>query len=241
MEIYPSCTSEDFKTDLEHLCTRCPLKSEIEKEIENQIIFQANERKSILSKELFIQYLLDEIKSASDAMERQYLLEQQQRGNYRESRIKTYIWNKERIKALNQFLAPSSSPKQKNYYTYEWLGKADEDLPQLHRLMKKFIGLTTITEFKKIFLKTKINEKLKPIKWHENKASEVLYFISKLMEKGLIKDQRNRFSHKMLKSCFAPPDGNIFTQRLKQLKNNLPDNVSKSSQEELVEIIEKLT
>ncbi|WP_017732528.1 hypothetical protein [Nafulsella turpanensis] len=107
MEKHPYCTSEVFKKDISELCEFCPLVDIIENAIQNQIIAQADIQKEILSKPAFEGYLNREIESAQKRMEKEYL-EELRNKDYkkdpgRQNRIIHFIWNKERIKALNKF------------------------------------------------------------------------------------------------------------------------------------------
>lgn len=108
MKKHIHCTATDFKTDISELCNKCPLVEIIENGIKNQIIFQAIQQKEILNTEQFKEYINSEIKNAQNSMQKTFLIEQQNKeyknDNYRKTRIKNYIWNKERIKALNDFL-----------------------------------------------------------------------------------------------------------------------------------------
>lgn len=108
LDFHSYCTSEEFKTDISQLCEKCPLTELILEGIQNQIIFQAREKQEILTPEQFKKYINDEIKNAEEAMQKIFLIERQtmydKNDPYRKTRIKTYIWNKERIKALNQVL-----------------------------------------------------------------------------------------------------------------------------------------
>lgn len=101
------CTSQVFISDISKLCDKCPLPSLINDGMKDQIIFQAQEQKEILTTEQFNNYLDEEIKSATKAMEAAFLKEGQEKENkndkFRANRIQNYIWNKERIKALNKF------------------------------------------------------------------------------------------------------------------------------------------
>lgn len=104
METYTYCTAQEFKTDISELCEQCPLKDKIEQAIQDQIIFQAKEKKQIYTKSQFDKYIENEISAAEKSMNKVFLIEKQQgsaNDNYRQNRIETYIWNKERIKALN--------------------------------------------------------------------------------------------------------------------------------------------
>jgi hypothetical protein len=99
--MYNQCTTKEFKTDISQLCDKCPLLIEIPKGIEEQIIFQAKEYFSIDPKTI-LQYIESEINSAHNAMN-QMLIESKREGAYLNNISKIYIWNKERIKALNTF------------------------------------------------------------------------------------------------------------------------------------------
>lgn len=105
MEIYSHCTSTEFKRDISELCPNCPLTELINEGIKNQILFQALEQKEILTDKQFKKYINAEIKNAKDAMQNAVLNERQfmnvQNDPYRVNRSRSYIWNKERIKALN--------------------------------------------------------------------------------------------------------------------------------------------
>ncbi|RXR16312.1 hypothetical protein EQG63_11870 [Flavobacterium amnicola] len=91
--------------DISELCKNCPLTDIIKDGIESQIIYQAKQQKEILTIEQFREYINSEIKNAQTSMQKTFLTEQQNReylkDKYRINRIKNYIWNKERIKALN--------------------------------------------------------------------------------------------------------------------------------------------
>lgn len=116
MNKYNYCTSKIFKKDLEDLCENCPLVERINNGIKKQILFQANEKKGILSKNQFKTYLEKEIENASKSMERVFLTEQQnieyKTDPHRKKRIEIYIWNKERIKALNSFFINTEENKR---------------------------------------------------------------------------------------------------------------------------------
>ncbi len=107
------CTAKEFKTDLSELCENCPLPEKLKKYIELQVLLPTRQKKEVLLKGKFIEYVEAEIQNASKAMGDIYLLEIQNADNendqYRANRTETYIWNRERIKALNSFLEQSES------------------------------------------------------------------------------------------------------------------------------------
>jgi hypothetical protein len=112
------CTSEDFKTDLSKLCDNCPLTELIKFEIEEQIVFQASEQQEVLTESQFKDYLNKEIKNAQEGMGKAILEERNQSQYYekndpfRRNKIQLYIWNKERIKALNEFMRELEEPEE---------------------------------------------------------------------------------------------------------------------------------
>lgn len=102
---YTKCVSKEFKKDISELCADCPLIAEIKNGIVNQIDAQAKEQQDICTREQFEEYIRNEVSNAQDAMKRVWLTEQQnmdyKNDPHRAKRIEIYIWNKERIKALN--------------------------------------------------------------------------------------------------------------------------------------------
>jgi len=107
--LYNYCTSNTFKTDISQLCEKCPLVNKITNGIKDQILFKAKEQQSILTDIQFQDYINAEILNAQDAMKVATLEEdrrtkyspQSHKDHYLKNRIELYIWNKERIKALN--------------------------------------------------------------------------------------------------------------------------------------------
>lgn len=99
--MYSRCTTKEFKTDISQLCENCPLLSEIPKAIEERIIFQAKEYYSI-DPEAILDYIQSEITKAHSSMN-QMQIESKKEGAYLNKISEIYIWNKERIKALNEF------------------------------------------------------------------------------------------------------------------------------------------
>lgn len=116
MEKHNHCTATEFKIDISELCEKCPLTELIQDGIKNQIIFQAQQQKEILNTEQFKEYINYEIENAQKSMQRTFLTEQQNKNylndNHRKTRIKNYIWNKERIKALNNILSNGNEIKK---------------------------------------------------------------------------------------------------------------------------------
>jgi hypothetical protein len=102
-----------------------------------------------------------------------------------------------------------NKPKGKKF-SYQWNG-LDDELKELFESMKgNFLSNDNkLDDFIKVFSKVEINPKLKPIRWKNDVASEVLFFIKILNEKGLI-EKFNRMDYVQLKLLFVKPDGSLF-------------------------------
>ncbi|GAB3995159.1 hypothetical protein GCM10028807_34600 [Spirosoma daeguense] len=109
-DIYSHCTANEFKVDLSELCPKCPLIEYISTKIDEQIVFQANQQKEILTDIQFTEYCNAEITDAQKEMREASIYVQQDKDDpkFRSSRILSYIWNKERIKALNRVQAATT-------------------------------------------------------------------------------------------------------------------------------------
>ena len=133
--------------------------------------------------------------------------------------------NKEQLDAFrktNKFNSKGQTPKKKTSYC--WLTFPDKELPELFKLMINQYSLivpeTSYDEFKDIFTAQPI-ESIKPIKWHEDNASELLYFINRLEKSHNIKHNVNRADYQKLKACFVKPNGKVFNEAFKSLKTNI--------------------
>ncbi len=127
---------------------------------------------------------------------------------------------------------PNKLPNKKLLLSYKWLGKKEE-LNQLHE--KMIDGLissdTPIVDFKNIFSEKEIS-KLRPVKWHDGNASELLYFILELSEKGLI-HKKNQTDYKQLAGCFIKNDCSVFKENFRQLKQDLDLKLSSEKKDRI--------
>lgn len=131
----------------------------------------------------------------------------------------------------------SRNSKKKTVYSYEWLNDAEQDLPELYNLIvgKLITKDSKLEDFKKVFLNTPTSE-LNPIKWHEDNASELLFFITRLEETSNIeKTQYLRWER--LISCFIKPDGGKFTANFKELNQKVSSTLSSSKQKFIDDIV----
>ncbi len=121
--------------------------------------------------------------------------------------------------------------------TYQWQKTfIDYELKKLH---KNMLGVlidknTTLDDFKAIFTAKPI-ESINPIKWHNDNASELLYFIEKCK---IVKTKRS--DYKKLTSCFLTSDGTKFKAEFKVIKQNLDINLSDKKQKSIDKILSNL-
>lgn len=116
-------------------------------------------------------------------------------------------------------------PKQQKKTSYVWQSNPDNELPELYSLMidkyKLIAPETTYEQFKAVFTGQAI-ESINPIKWHQENASELLYFIDRLQKTNNIEHNPKRADYQKLKACFVKPDGSQFNEALKTLKQQIP-------------------
>lgn len=127
-------------------------------------------------------------------------------------------------------------PKQQKKTSYQWQSNPDKELPELYSLMinkyKLIASETTYGQFEAVFTGQPI-ESINPIKWHQDNASELLYF------NEAIKNKVNDVWHiyQRLEACFAKPDGKPFKVVWKSLKTNIDINLSSDKQKAIDELV----
>jgi hypothetical protein len=148
-----------------------------------------------------------------------------------------FVYLNETIKIANSILNPQPEKKTANVKTsYKWHSNPDKELPELHKLMigkyKLIAPETTYEQFEAVFTGQAI-ESISPIKWHQDNASELLYF------NEAIKDKVNDVWHiyQRLAACFVKPDGKQFNAVWKSLKTNIEINLSPEKQEAIDELV----
>lgn len=159
-------------------------------------------------------------------------------GNYQKG-----LYLKNLIESFYQKKEEKPKPKQnKKLTSYKWQGNPNKELPELYKLIKdkyNFIATeTTYEQFKAIFTGQPIDENFKPIQWHQDNASELLYFIDRLEKLNNIAHNPNRADYEKLKACFVKPNGKPFNEALKSLKTNLEINLSQEKQKAINELVE---
>lgn len=129
-------------------------------------------------------------------------------------------------------------PAKKQIKTsYVWQNNPDKELPELYSLMIDKYHLiaseTTYEQFKAVFTGQPIDDNFEPIRWHQDNASELLYF------NEAIKDKVNEVWHiyQRLAACFVKPDGNQFKAVWKSLKTNIEINLSPEKQKAIDELV----
>lgn len=131
-------------------------------------------------------------------------------------------------------------PKQQKKTSYVWQNNPDKELPELYSLMinkyKLIAPETTPEQFKAVFTGQAI-ESINPIKWHQDNASELLYFIDRLEKSNNIEHNPKKADYKKLTACFVKPDGNQFNAVWKTLKTNIEINLSPDKQKAIDELV----
>jgi hypothetical protein len=131
-------------------------------------------------------------------------------------------------------------PKQQKKTSYVWQIDPDKELPELYRLMvnkyKLIASETTIEQFTDIFTGQPI-ENVNPIKWHEDNASELLYFIIRLEQLHTIVHNLKRADYQKMTACFVKPDGKPFNVVWKSLKTNIKNGLSPDKQKDIDELV----
>ncbi len=127
-------------------------------------------------------------------------------------------------------------PKQQKKTSYVWQGNPDKELPELYRLMlnkyKLIAPETTLEQFKAVFTGQPINE-IKPIRWHQDNASELLYFNKAIQAKV----DNVWHIYQRLAACFVKPNGKEFNAVWKSLKTNIEINLSLDKQKAIDELV----
>lgn len=149
-----------------------------------------------------------------------------------------YLFNKE---LLDVITITNSAMKKKKQTTYKWETNPEDELPDLYTLMKdkhKLIAPeTTLDQFRAIFT-GQDTEIIIPVKWHEDNASELIYFDKSICEL-LYKTSRANFVR--MAACFVKPDGQRFEGSFKELKNTIEINLSDEKQKIIDSIISNFT
>jgi len=141
---------------------------------------------------------------------------------------------------LNRQLNKKS--KQEKKTSYEWQGNQDKDLPELHKLMtdkyKLIASETTQKQIEAVFTAKPI-QSINPIKWHQDNASELLYFIIKLEQSNNIVHNPKKTDYQRLDACFINTDGKRFNVKWKSLKTNLRINLSQDKQDAIDKLVKE--
>ena len=142
---------------------------------------------------------------------------------------------------LHQKRPSRKPPKQQKKTSYVWQNKPDQELPELYSLMihryKLIAPETTYGQFTAIFTGQPIDESIKPIRWNQDNASELLYFIGRLEESNNIDHNPKRANYKKMTACFVKPNGSPFKANWKQLKSIINTNLSKDKQMVIDELL----
>lgn len=131
-------------------------------------------------------------------------------------------------------------PKQQKKTSYVWQSNPDNELPELYSLMidkyKLIAPETTLEQFTAIFTGRPIDE-IEPIRWHQENASELVYFIVRLEQTDNIVHNPKKTDYQKMTACFVKPDGNHFKANWKQIKQNISINLSSDKQKSIDDLV----
>jgi len=141
-------------------------------------------------------------------------------------------------KSLENIHSEKKKNSSRKNISYKWLGN-DDEIPDLFKKMKGILidSGTTKNEFSNIFSGIEI-DKINPVKWHNDNASELLYFILQLEEKNLIA-KRKHTSYIKLSGCFIKNNGCKFHEQFRALKQNLDIQFSNEKKQIIDAIIKQ--
>lgn len=139
---------------------------------------------------------------------------------------------KERIKFFEEpDTKKSTVPKPRNIkskITYKWL--IDESkLYDFKRLLIKNELISNdidFQDFKSVFSEKSIAQIKNRIVWKSDNATQLIYLINELLNRGILKKKKKNFDYKLLYQCFEKSNRELFTEKGKSLKNNIDIKIS---------------
>lgn len=142
--------------------------------------------------------------------------------------------------ATEQAKPSKRSPIQRT--SYRWQGTPG----QLSEFCKQINGSYIAPDededddVKAIFSAKPLND-IKPVRWHDETASELIYFITKIEEAGIIESGK-KADYERMRTCFVKPDGTPFnTSSWPSLKYKMCINLSEAKQQAIDKIVEDNT
>jgi len=130
--------------------------------------------------------------------------------------------------------------KQQKKVSYEWQNNTDKELPELYSLMidkyKLIAPETTYEQFKAVYTGRTIDE-IEPIRWHQENASELVYFIDRLEQTDNIVHNPKKTDYQKMTACFVKPDGKQFKANWKQIKQNISINLSSDKRKAIDDLV----
>jgi hypothetical protein len=139
--------------------------------------------------------------------------------------------------------ASLEKPKpEKKLISFVWQNNAENELPELYSLMldkyKLIAPETTLEQFTAIFTGQPI-ETIEPVRWHQDNASELLYFYIQLSASTNIDGNPNKLNYQKLAACFVKPDGQPYEASFKQLKTHIEISLSDEKKNNISSLIKE--
>jgi hypothetical protein len=126
----------------------------------------------------------------------------------------------------------------KNRFSYKWLNEPNKELVELYKLLKDNTLIdadTTLDQLEAVFTQKPLDT-IQAIKWHDDNASELLFFIRQLEQLNNI-DHNGRTDYIKLRRCFVKPNGKSFDEAFKSLKTSILTNLSEAKQQVIRDIV----
>lgn len=156
--------------------------------------------------------------------------------NLKEITQKESKYDEKITKSLDKQTKRTFQKSDMRLFSYYLFGVSEDDFDEFYDVTKPYIEGTR-EEVHNVFYGSYLHE-VNPLIWKSNNASELLYFITQLMDRGLLKPEK-RIDYQRLKACFVKASGSEFDESFKDLYQKLNTSLSISKKEAIDKLIEK--
>jgi hypothetical protein len=146
------------------------------------------------------------------------------RNRKKELELNELIWRRTHLALKLKKMSPSKEvrrPDESKRISFSYAGNEEELKEFYQNMIGQWIDEeTTWEQFKAVFTAQPLNE-ISPIKWHENTASELLYFTISMRGQGIVEKPNAKHNHQQMEACFVAPDGEPFQAAWPQIAAQL--------------------
>lgn len=124
--------------------------------------------------------------------------------------------------------------------SYKWLLTTDQ-LKELYRMLNPVHIIDTSEEdFIAVFTRKPVGS-FSPVRWRDDSASEVVFFIYQLIHKDCLSESKGSMNYQKLISCICKPDGQPFDSKsLASSKYKLDSHPTQDKKEAIQDIINQV-